>query len=219
MKDQRDTWKRRLQHVHLRTKIMVPLLALSVIPAVVLGTFTIYVMREALWESVVKRLEFDTVSKAEVIDRFLLDVQEDLQFLSQMSTVRELVQAETVGDTQGIETLRHKLEREFLIFSQGKRAFYQVRYLNGAGQEVVRLNVRNGLPTAVSIGALQDKSHRYYVKEALALEPGEIYASPLDFNVEHGSIEEPSRKVVRYATKVIGDHELGQGLLIARSRG
>lgn len=214
LKNQRETWKHRLQHVHLRTKIMVPLLVLAVIPAGVLGTFTIFVMREALWESVVKRVEFDTVSKAEVIDRFLLDVQQDLKFLSQMSTVKELVQAETVGDTQSIETLRHKLEREFLIFSQGKRAFYQVRYLNGAGQEVVRLNVRDGLPIVVSIGALQDKAHRYYVKEALALEPGETFVSSVDFNVEHGSTEEPPRKVVRYATKVTGNHELGQGLLI-----
>lgn len=89
-----------------------------------------------------------------------------------------------------------------------------MRYLNRLAQEVIRLNVQSGLPTVVVKEALQDKSGRYYVKEALALEKGENYRSPIDLNVEFGIVEQPSRTVVRLATKFIGEREIGEGILV-----
>lgn len=213
-KNSKTPWRHRVQHVHLRTKILVPLLALSVIPTVLLGTSTIYVMRDALWNNVVDRVAFETVSKGKNISVFLHGVEEDLRFLSQLSSVKELVLAEATGDLQQMESLRRKVEREFMVFSRGKRAFYQVRYLNHRAHEVVRLNVQRGVATVVAREALQDKSDRYYVKEAFALEQGDIYCSPIDLNVERGTVEQPSRTVVRFATRVIGEREIGEGVLV-----
>ena len=208
------SWKRRLQHVRLRTKIVSPLVALAIIPAITIGIFTISRMQNSLREGAIQRVEFDTVSKARAVEEFLNVVQQDLRFLSQIKELQELVTAETVGSSELIEAFREKVADEFLIFSQGKRAYYQVRYLNSAGYEIVRLNVENGLPKIVPYGQLQDKSNRYYVKATLAMEPGQIYVSPMDLNIEHGKVELPPLGVVRYAIQVLGEKGVGRGLLI-----
>ncbi len=212
-------WPRRLQHVRVRTKIVVPMVMLAVGPATLLGTFMISSMRDFLRQSAIEDLEFETSSKAQAIRGFLQTVQQDLSFLAQGKTIRHLADAEAVepaarASSQQVAALREDVEREFLVFSQGKRAYYQVRYLDRNGHEVVRLNVEEGQPLAVPVELLQDKSDRYYVTEAFALHPNQIYVSPMDLNVEHGKLESPLRGVVRYATTVSGTDGLARGLLV-----
>lgn len=207
------SWKRRVQHVSLRTKIVVPMVVLAVTPATAVAVFTISRMQESLRESAIERVVFETGSKARAVEEFLETVQQDLVFLSQLNVVRNLATAESSGMTEQIKVLRREAEEEFQIFSQGKRAYYQLRYLNNVGHEVVRLNVNAGLPWVVPVQQLQDKSQRYYVKDALAVTPGEIYISPMDLNVEQGEVEVPYRAVVRYATPVVGREGHGQGLM------
>ncbi len=206
------SWKHRLQSVSLRTKIVVPMVLLAIIPAATVGIFAIFRMQGSLRQSAIQRLKFDTASKAQAIHEFLETVQQDLKFLSLTREVQEL--ARTKAEPERVGLLRQKVEQEFLVFSQGKRAYYQVRYLNSAGYEVVRLNVEDGTPMIVSVGELQDKSSRYYVSAALAMEPGEIYVSPMDLNVEHEKVERPARSVVRYATVVAGEGGARHGLVL-----
>ena len=208
------SWRRRVQHVSLRTKIVVPMVVLAVTPALAIGIFTISSLRNSLRQQAQQRLAFETASRAQELRDFLQAVQRDLLFLSQLKVVRELVRAEAIGGSEQVAYLRRQAEEELLIFSQGKRAYYQVRYLNSRGREVVRLNAEGGLPQAVPFEELQDKGHRYYVKEALALEPGQIYVSEMDLNVEHGKIERPARGVLRYATPATGEGNEGRGLLV-----
>jgi len=215
----KKAWKRRLQSVPLRTKIAVPMVALAVLPTITVGIFVISRMQESLWQSAIQRVEFDTGSKARAVQQFLQGVQQDLRFLSQVQAVRKLAAAEAAATPEQVDVLRLKVQSELLIFSQGKRAYYQVRYLDSAGHEVVRLNVEEGLAAVVPYAELQDKGNRYYVKAALALGSGRIYASPMDLNVEHGSVERPSRAVVRYAIPVSGDKGVGRGLLVINIHG
>lgn len=64
-----------------------------------------------------------------------------------------------------------------------------------AGQEV----------RALSRSELQPKGKRYYVTEALALERGEIYVSPIDLNQEHGQVAVPYVPVLRIGVPVYGN--------------
>jgi signal transduction histidine kinase len=208
------SWKKRLQRVSMRTKIVVPMAALAIIPAMVVGIFSISRTRGSLKESTVQLIGFDAVSRAQEVQEFLQTVFKDLRFLAQSRVIRGLAAAEASGTTGRIAALRKEAEREFLLFSQGKRAYYQLRYLDSTGREVVRLNVENGQPSVVPLDKLQDKSTRYYVRAALELEPGEVYISPMDLNIERGKVEVPHREVVRYVTPVEGDGEGGRGLVV-----
>ncbi len=208
------SWRLGVQRVRLRTKIVVPMVALAIVPALAIGLFAIERNAQSLRAALLQRLEFDTTAKAQAVQNFLGALQEDLLFLSRMGMLRELAAAETAGAPDRVAALRREVEREFAVFSQGRRAYYQLRYLNRAGHEVVRLNVEHGQPTIVPLHQLQDKSARYYVRAAAALPPGEVYVSPADFNVEHGEVEVPHRRVARYATVVAGPGDREHGLLV-----
>lgn len=208
------SWKRNVQRVSLRTKIIVPVVGLAVVPVMLTGMFTISRTRDSLRERVVQRIEFDTVTKAQSIQQFFETIGQDLRFLSQLRAIRDLAGVEDVGSSEPFSTLREEAQRELLVFSQGKRAYYQVRYLNRAGHEVVRLNMEDGRPQSVPVPQLQDKSSRGYVQATLALDAGDIHVSPMDLNVEHGKVEVPHRGVMRYAMRVTDDDGQAQGLVV-----
>ncbi len=207
-------WQRRLQHVRVRTKIVVPMVILAVGPAVFIGLFMISSIRTSLRTAAIERVRFDAASKARAIRESLDVVQEDLRFLAQMEAIRDLAGAEAAGASERLRVLRGVAERELVIFAQGKSAYYQVRYLDGTGREVIRLNLDNGQAEVVPQEHLQDKSDRYYVREALKLDPGQIYVSPMDLNIEHGKVELPYRGVVRYAARVRGTDGEARGLVV-----
>ena len=210
----RAPWTRRLQGVSLRTKLIVPMVGLAVAPALGIGAYTISRMQQTLEQTAVERIQFATATRARSLTDFVDEVEGDLLFLANLRVLRELADATAGGDTQQIAALRGEAEHELRVFSQGERAYYQVRYLDSDGQEIVRLNVRQGLPTVVPLEELQNKSTRYYVREASAEPPGRTYTSRMDLNVERGVVEIPHRRVVRYATRVIGSRGEGEGLLV-----
>jgi hypothetical protein len=67
--------------------------------------------------------------------------------------------------------------------------------------EVVRVNYSRGNPAVVPRGQLQNKSSRYYFADAFRLGGGEVFASPLDLNIERGEIERPLKPMIRFAAQ------------------
>ncbi len=95
----------------------------------------------------------------------------------------------------------------------------QIRYVDEAGWEVVRVNYGSGRPAAVSPEALQLKSNRYYFKETLALGMGEVYVSPMDLNMEHGQVEKPHKPMIRLSTPVFNNEGQKRGILVLNYMG
>ena len=198
----------------LRLRILVPIVALAVLPPIAVGLWMISRVQAALLENALEEVSFGTAAKAQSVADYFEAVQQDLRFLSQTQSLTALADACAAGEPAAMASARETVERELLTFSNGKRAYYQVRYLDGTGMEIVRLNVDNGIPRLVPATELQNKSDRYYVREAMLLEPGRIYVSRMDLNIEYGSIELPIRGVVRYATPVAGHAGRREGLLV-----
>ncbi len=80
--------------------------------------------------------------------------------------------------------------------------YMQLRFLDANGVEKLRFD-------RDSIGAypykkanLQDKSDRYYFKEAAKLPEGEIYTSKIDYNVENGKVVQPFVPVFRVSIPI-----------------
>ncbi|MDX1456869.1 MAG: EAL domain-containing protein [Marinobacter sp.] len=92
--------------------------------------------------------------------------------------------------------------------------YEQVRILGADGQELIRVEQGRNGPIDVSASALQDKSERYYFREAIKLGQGQFYLSPLDLNVEEGRIERPFRPMLRIAAPLYGEHRAPQAILV-----
>jgi diguanylate cyclase (GGDEF)-like protein/PAS domain S-box-containing protein len=120
----------------------------------------------------------------------------DLHYLAESNAVRRAA--------QGLPGARSELAADLVNFAAHKGWYDQVRYLDLAGREQVRVDYHAGRPQRVAPDALQDKSRRYSFSHTVRLQPGQVFVSPLDLNVEHGRIERPLKPMIRFGTPVSG---------------
>lgn len=106
------------------------------------------------------------------------------------------------------------LAAHYVAFASRKALYDQIRFLDENGREIVRVNWNNGHPESVPPDKLQDKSGRDYVRETFTLAQGEIYVSPLDLNIEHGTIERPLKPMIRFGTPIFDRQGHKRGIII-----
>jgi len=90
----------------------------------------------------------------------------------------------------------------FLDIARTSPNIMQLRYIDVNGDEIIRIERNNLNQEAYATDAkyLQNKRNRYYFKEIQTLRSGNYWFSNLDLNIEHGSIEEPIKPVLRMGT-------------------
>lgn len=139
-----------------------------------------------------------------------------LLFEQKLSDLLVLAEGETLRNHLHDGNMQNwvRLAREFSLFARRKPKYSQIRYIDSRGKEVIRINNADGEVEIVPKSGLQNKSSRYYFQEAIALEQGEIYISPLDLNVEHGVIEQPIKPTIRFATPVFDGYGEKRGILV-----
>lgn len=145
------------------------------------------------------------------VSTVLTGVTRDLFTLRDLPQLHEHLNSITVHFR---ERTLSEVEEFFILFSQNKQIYDQIRFLNEKGREIVRVNFNGDKAKAEGKLSLQDKSGRYYFRKSIDMEQGEIYISPMDLNVEHGVIEEPIKPVVRYATPVFDKELTIRGIVV-----
>jgi diguanylate cyclase (GGDEF)-like protein len=103
---------------------------------------------------------------------------------------------------------------EYLIFCREKAIYDQVRFIDKNGMEKNRVNYNNGQPYIVAEKDLQSKKQRYYFKDTISLEEGQIFVSPLDLNIEHGEVELPLKPMIRIGTPIVSADGKKIGIII-----
>lgn len=119
----------------------------------------------------------------------------DLATLVGSLSLRQYLESPTQGSKLQLATRL----KQFLEY---RRVYDQIRLIDVTGREIIRINNRRGQGVIVPEAQLQDKSDRYYFQNSVNLEPGDIYMSPMDLNVEGGQIEVPYKPVIRVATPI-----------------
>ncbi len=142
----------------------------------------------------------------ELISREVKAVRSDLLYLAEQKILSRFL--------SGDESARAELESEYKRFAEQKQIYDQIRYLDASGAEVIRVNFVGGRVTVVPATELQHKDDRYYFREAIELERGEVFTSDFDLNIEHGTIERPLKPVLRFATPVFDSSGQRRGILV-----
>lgn len=119
----------------------------------------------------------------------------DIRIIAQGDALRSFAGG-TTRDYEGVK-------RVFRAFLEAKPTITQLRFLDIRGNEAVRVERVGDAVVTVAPEGLQPKANRYYFKDAVVLPPDGIYLSPLDLNVEHGSIQVPWQPMLRLATPVL----------------
>jgi len=106
------------------------------------------------------------------------------------------------------------MQNAFISLMSRNPSYDKARWIDEHGLERVRVNNRNGQPVLVSENELQDKHDRYFFNDTMRLDPGVIYVSPLDLNMDNGKIETPYKPTIRVATPVFNKDGNARGILI-----
>lgn len=141
------------------------------------------------------------------IKRVVQSITRDLAFLAEQETLHEMF-------SHGEQYVSNLLERDWEVFSRTKGIYDQIRWLNLNGQEKVRVNYYDGIPTSVAKRRLQNKGERYYFTDTVILNKGEFFISPLDLNIEQGKIEIPLKPMLRIGTPVFSSDFQKQGIIL-----
>ncbi len=189
----------------LRTTL---LLALPLLLIVNLLVWTAYgVLMEQLRQQWLAQAESGLDAALITLERERNDLHGDLYLLSNSPTLKAVLDEATPVHLD-------RLAAEWERYAAINRRYDQIRWLDSGGRERLRINLSPQGAERVTDNQLQDKSNRYYFKEAIALPAGQIYASPIDLNVEHREIEVPYKPMLRLGTPVTDSRGRLQGLLL-----
>lgn len=104
---------------------------------------------------------------------------------------------------KGSVSLREEIEALFSNYSHSVPTAFQVRWIDGQGHELVRIDKsRSGISKSIETDQLQDKSKSKYHSEIINLNSGTTYMSNFNLNMEHGVVETPIRPTFRMAYRL-----------------
>lgn len=107
-----------------------------------------------------------------------------------------------------------EVKRQWLVFSESKKIYDQIRFIDLDGNERVRVNYSGTGAQVVADTALQNKKDRYYFKDSVALQKNQVFISPLDLNVENNVVEQPEKPMIRLATPCYDSAGQQQGIVV-----
>ncbi|MES0371932.1 MAG: diguanylate cyclase [Mariprofundaceae bacterium] len=189
-------------------------LALLFFPALFLLLAVFYYAYQSEVEAnraIISEHEFLTISQheKELEDRFK-NIISDLLVLSEDNDLNHMLD----DPDDDIEEHIYALNNEYPILISHKKIYDQVRLIDQAGQEIIRVEKEGDGAYLVPEKELQNKASRYYFNKTMALEPKNIFISPFDLNVEHGKIEKPLKPMIRFAVPITDHEENKLGMLI-----
>jgi PAS domain S-box-containing protein len=199
------------KHLRITTRLILAFIAIAIAPILIAGFSGEYFSISALEDTTLRHLKYEVSSKADDIEKFLRGIHTDVYYLSQLETMKELIDS-PAGSVRA--PLVKRLEKEFLSFSITRPNYYQVRYIDKDGREIIRIDSDGKTAMATPQNMLQYKGDRYYFTDAIKYPEGICYVSQMDLNIERGEVETPEKPVVRFATPVYNKRQVKMGIVI-----
>ncbi len=139
----------------------------------------------------------------------------DILFLSHLPSIEGILRAAAAGNADGVTAWKERVATVFSDMLASRSEYFQLRYIDVTGQEVVRVDrLADGTIAPTPEADLQAKGDRPYFTETAALVAGDIYISAIDLNREQGEIEVPHRPTYRVATPVYDADGAYHGIVI-----
>ena len=187
----------------LTARFFIPAFALLFISSFAL----FYIDSKANQEALTQREKHTLNVASTLLNNLFNGVAEDAQFLADSSAVQNWL-------SHSDPTSEHAVQQDLLAFAKYKGLYDQIRILSPLGIEMLRVNHGKSGYTIIEKNRLQNKSQRYYVREGVKLNAGEVYVSPFDLNVENKKIEQPLKPMIRFVTPIYNNDNSLKALLI-----
>ena len=182
--------------------------ALPLIALVAAASSWYYHKNVSTYFNVLKNSEVNLISRHQKLIAEKINASaSDLAFLA-MRTESSI----SYADNKPI--FQKELQALFFSFCRSKKIYDQVRFLDATGMEIIRVNYNKGNPVIVPEEKLQFKGRRYYFTDTIKLAPGSIFISPLDLNIENGTVEKPFKPMIRLGMQIFGKSGKPTGVIL-----
>lgn len=191
----------RIFRLGIRSKLVIAFLTLSTVPLIVSGFYAVRVHTEALEHAELEHLEHDVLTVCERAATFLEGVEGDLRFLAGSRLFRRSV--ETADEDMG-----RLLVNQVVDFARSKGIYYQIRYLDWAGGERMKVRaLRGGFGMVAPDPAAPVQFYRHLLS---GLRPGEMTSVAVELPGEGDQLV----AAISHALVVAGADGQSQGALV-----
>jgi signal transduction histidine kinase len=170
---------------------------------------------EGLLETAGKNVEKD----GRVITDFIEGARGNLMVMAATPPIPGIIRA---VDNSGIDPLTGdsserwyaRMEQIFGAFLKHHPEYYQLRYLDERGDEIVRVDLIGTTVKSRARRELQNKAQYPYFTETMRLKENEVYYSVVNLNRELGALQIPHTAVFRIATPVYDAQKKVRGVVV-----
>jgi len=141
------------------------------------------------------------------IDASLQISVRDLKFLAQIPAFRRAVDSPTSITITPVSEI-------WAAFAFNKQVYDRIRWIDETGMERLQVDYIGGAVEVAPARDLQNRAGRYFFEDALRLNRGGIYISPLDLYVEGEELQAPYVPTVRFAAPIFDDKGSKRGILV-----
>lgn len=172
------------KNLSIRRKFQIAFFLSAILPLAIGGTHSVYYSSGTLRETYLHELTREVEERGEELEKTITSVKGDVLFLSRLPTLKAYCSSMgRHGDPESLEVRQSVLDA-FSNFAKYRPEIYQIRFLDEAGWERLRVDSGRGEVTAKPIEQLQDKGARYYFSETMQLPQGTVYTSPMDLKTK-----------------------------------
>lgn len=186
----------------IKNKLLLVLIIVTLVPAILIGGYSLYSTSKVLRENILASHVNKVSLIQERIESLFSGVDGDLFFLRDSNALHLYLSATESEGSHTQRLLLSNLRSSLKKFSDQKKIYQQVRFLNTDGQEIVRIDRIDGKSKNISDTHLQNKSSRDYFINTVELDKDDQIISPMELNRENGKLTKPIQPIIRYSTPV-----------------
>ncbi len=205
----------------LRIKLTLLFVLVALIPMITVAGISIRRASDTITDQALHMALAETEATVAEIEIYLAQFAADLLTFANSPPINGMIRAADNGgidpaSNDQFEVWADKLSAIFSTAERHKQVYYQLRYLDEYGNEIVRVDLQLGQTiTLTGTDQLQNKSGRPYFMNSKGLAEGNVLISELNLNREHGELEVPYVPVLRYTTPVFDPRGSFRGIVVS----
>jgi PAS domain S-box-containing protein len=214
---------RHRQTMSLATRLTAAVVVLVAVTAAAIGFVTYRNVESAILPGEFERAATQVRTLAFELETYVQTARGDAVAFRAAIGLAGIMRASLAGGTDPLSGMKTsewlgRLGTRFTAELTAKPAYAQFRVIGIAdgGREILRVDRSgpDGKIRRVPDGELQRKGDRGYFKEAIRMQPDEVYVSEIDLNQEQGVIETPYVPTLRVATVILSPSGDPFGIII-----
>jgi signal transduction histidine kinase/HAMP domain-containing protein len=202
----------------LQIKLILAFVLVLLIPTTIIGAYAI--VRQT--NNLIDLYQTDELAlvqgQAKAVGLTVTRAKSALLYLAQSPDTQRY--ADSLVSGTGDITFKREFQEPMMaafLRNSDKGVYKDVRILDKAGQEIVRVDDAGGTPTVIAENELENKGDRPYFTEAAKLSVGQVYASGLDLNVTKSQIDQPYVPVIRFSTPLFSKDGTFVGVMVIKA--